>query len=183
MLNFNLTSYQQNDRNVILSRRDVAAFVSLYLSGSLDLTDVLLSGNHSRHLSGTKYFSHLQLNRGDSEVTENWNIGKPQVELPAQVIQALTNFKASPLVAESFRGMPPTLILSAEFDPTRDDGILYAERLKKAGVQVKHVHYNSFHGFVPMAVKGGPGYTVEGDEAFWEIIGYIKDATALDDTP
>ena len=48
-----------NADNDILSREDHANFVSLYLNGSTDLTDILLSGNHSQHLRGTKYMSYL----------------------------------------------------------------------------------------------------------------------------
>ncbi|MGA9702352.1 alpha/beta hydrolase fold domain-containing protein, partial [Pseudomonas sp.] len=41
---------------------------------------------------------------------------------------------AMPLLAEDFSGLPKALIAVAQFDPLRDDGILYAERLQAAGV-------------------------------------------------
>ncbi len=44
---------------------------------------------------------------------------------------------------------PPALIATAGFDPIRDQGIAYAERLKQAGVQVDYRHYPSLnHGFL-----------------------------------
>ena len=76
-------------------------------------------------------------------------------------------------------GIPQTFVLTAEFDPTRDDGMLYALRLKKAGVEVKHVNYESFHGFVPGALEGTLGYTVEGAQAFLDITEYIKEVTVV----
>lgn len=46
------------------------------------------------------------------------------------------NPEVSPLLNEDLSGLPPAVIVNAEFDPLRDDGILYAARLRKAGVQV-----------------------------------------------
>ena len=45
--------------------------------------------------------------------------------------------------------MPPAFILTAEYDPLQDDGILYAARLREAGVEVRHSDYPGvIHGFL-----------------------------------
>jgi acetyl esterase len=55
----------------------------------------------------------------------------------------------SPLEAELTSDLPPTLIITAECDPIRDGGRLYADRLEKAGVNVTHVEYSGeIHGFM-----------------------------------
>ncbi|MCU1782599.1 alpha/beta hydrolase [Pseudomonas sp. 13B_2.1_Bac1] len=41
---------------------------------------------------------------------------------------------AMPLLARDFSGLPKALVAVAQFDPLRDDGILYAERLQQSGV-------------------------------------------------
>ncbi len=46
------------------------------------------------------------------------------------------NAEVSPLLTEDLRGLPPAVIINAEFDPLRDDGILYAAKLRKNGVKV-----------------------------------------------
>jgi len=58
----------------------------------------------------------------------------------------------SPLVAEDHSGLPPALIVSAEFDPLCDDGRNYADKLAAAGVSVKFRLYKGMiHGFLRMA--------------------------------
>ena len=74
------------------------------------------------------------------------------------------DLRASPLRNPNLAGQPPTLIVTAGFDPLRDEGHAYAEKLRQAGVAVEYREYpGQIHAFVSLtkAIPQGLTATLE----------------------
>ena len=66
-------------------------------------------------------------------------------------LHQISDPRASPLLADDLQGMAPALVYTAGFDPLRDEGRAYADKMSAAGIKVIHHEFESlFHGFVGM---------------------------------
>ena len=78
-----------------------------------------------------------------------WDHYLPDVERRAEP-------DASPLRADDLAGLPPAIVLTAEYDVLRDEGDAYADRLAAAGVAVdRHRHVGQMHGFFTLLMLPG----------------------------
>lgn len=76
--------------------------------------------------------------------------------------------RISPLFEPDLSGLPPTLVISAEYDPLRDEGESYAHAIRDAGGDAELRRYNGMiHGFIQMTGLVDAAQQVQADIAAW----------------
>lgn len=82
---------------------------------------------------------------GSADMLRGWRLYLPKDFLNSD------DERISPLFTETLAGLPPALVITAEFDCLRDEGEAYARRLAAAGARVTHRRYaGAIHGFLQM---------------------------------
>jgi len=110
---------------------------------------------HGQTRSQTLFARGFFLTRHDRDWFSERFLGGAQVEE--------TDPRVSPLLAD-LSGLPPALVVTAGFDPLRDEGRRYADALREAGVPVDYREYGSLvHAFANFFPLGGASATATAD--------------------
>ncbi|XP_030600264.1 arylacetamide deacetylase [Archocentrus centrarchus] len=158
-LDLNTPSYQQNQYMPILPRTLMVRFWSEYFTSDKAFFRAMMANTHNNPESSSllKFVNwsaflpetyHRKYNYSAPAVTD----GAVGMDGPSQ---SLADPRASPLLVPdaALRSLPRAYILTCEYDVLRDDGIMYATRLRAAGVEVTHEHYDTgFHGALMFTV-------------------------------
>ncbi|XP_053728807.1 arylacetamide deacetylase [Synchiropus splendidus] len=154
-LDLNTPSYQQNQDMPILPRTLMVRFWSEYFTRDKALFRAMMANTHNNRESS----SLLKFANWSTFLPETYH-GKYSYAAPpvAQSDGKTLSFadpRASPLLVPdaALRSLPKAYILTCEYDVLRDDGIMYVTRLRAAGVDVTHEHYEGgFHGALMFTV-------------------------------
>ncbi|XP_067670437.1 arylacetamide deacetylase-like isoform X2 [Haliotis asinina] len=176
---FKTPSYIANDDAVpyFLQIKTMAQFWCNYLGiNTPTMTKAFTTDNHtSRKLKQSIYASYVdsKLLPTKYQGSDNTRFDYGDDEISNQIEKVILNPYFAPLMARDLSGVAPAFVVTAEFDVLRDDGLMYAQRMKDAGVDV--VVYNSpgsIHGFM---MRGGsmPKYA-DSDHTIDMFVKYAK---------
>lgn len=149
-LDFNTPSYQQNKDMPILPFTLMARFWSQYFTSDLSFFHAMLTNTHNgaESLALFKYINWSIFLPEPYRKDYNYSIPSVSKE---KISLRIVDPRASPLLVpdEMLYGLPKAYIITCEYDVLRDDGMMYATRLRLAGVNVTHDHYeDGFHGII-----------------------------------
>jgi len=163
------------DGTALVEPESLARWLLVYLGIDTKHVPSVMSNNHTipeaRRSSLFEHLNHDNLpnrfRRESSYIRPPSSYGDPI--LYRQLEQFLFNPDFSPIMNPSLAGMPKSLVITCEYDPLRDEGYWYMERMRNEGVDVDYLHYE--HGFHAMLNF----YTeIElGRKAFVDIANYI----------
>lgn len=160
-LDLNTPSYQQNQNMPILPRTLMVRFWSEYFTSDKTFFRAMMTNTHNSPESAAL----LKFVNWSAFLPESYrgeyNYSAPVVALSAGGAgsdgpsRSIADPRASPLLVPdaALRSLPKAYVLTCEYDVLRDDGVMYAARLRRAGVEVTHEHYASgFHGALMFTV-------------------------------
>ncbi|XP_077016913.1 arylacetamide deacetylase-like isoform X2 [Tamandua tetradactyla] len=150
-LDFASPSYQENSHFPILPKSLMVRLWSEYFTTDRSLEKAMHSNQHvpveSSHLLQFANWSSLLPERfKKGHVYKNPTYGSSEL---AKKYPGFLDVRAVPLLAEDskLRGLPPTYVMTCQYDVLRDDGLMYVTRLQNAGVQVTLNNVeDGFHG-------------------------------------
>ncbi|NXQ25558.1 AAAD deacetylase, partial [Alaudala cheleensis] len=174
-LDLDLPSYRDNAHKPLLSRSLMLRFWSEYLSPEPALREAMASNSHLPAEAGpllplVNWSLWLPPGMGRAHTYRTPAVGEPGL---ARRYPGLLDPRACPLLAGEprLRRLPPAFILTCEHDVLRDDGAMYAGRLRAAGVPVTHHHASdAFHGavtFVSWPLELALGHRLLGTVLGW----------------
>ncbi|CAF0705640.1 unnamed protein product [Brachionus calyciflorus] len=153
---FTLPSYRQNLQKRILgsiSHDNFKNFIH-YFTG-IEVDDTIFSNGHTTHYQKESKFAQY-VNK--VFLPEKFIVNQPNMTLVndtlgkySELTEILLSNKVSPLLVDDkylSRNTPEyTILITAGIDMLRDDGFIYAARLKQLGKKIDHMHFeNLFHG-------------------------------------
>ncbi|XP_072320233.1 arylacetamide deacetylase isoform X2 [Eucyclogobius newberryi] len=161
-LDLKTPSYQQNQDMPLLPRTLMVRFWSQYFTSDKKLFKEMMANTHNSPESST-LLKFVNWSAFLPERYQNqYNYSAPVVmQADGKAVhkrgqwRSIADPRASPLLVpdSALHALPKTYVLTCEFDVLRDDGVMYVTRLRTAGVDVTHQHYEGgFHGAMMFTV-------------------------------
>jgi len=176
-VDFQTPSYQSVDP--LLPRRAMAAFWTLYLTGSEDGHEQLAKNQHQMvskvRIAAGRYVRHDLIPNdlvGLYSPPERDADVKLSPNLASKIDILGGDPYLSPLLAEDLSDLPNAYVIACQYDVLRDDAILYAQRLSAAGIEVEtRIVMGAWHAIMFLSSFGG---TKKGMQMTEEMAAFIE---------
>lgn len=152
IFDLDLPSYNSNDNTAFGSKMWMANFFVhlLDIHEGAKYTKDFAENKHVSVKTRKKFEKFFDISSLPEKFKKNYQRPKEysniNTELATMMDKYLSDPYLSPLIADNLRNLPDALVLTVEHDVLRDDGFLYANRLRQYGVPVIHTHYeDTFH--------------------------------------
>ncbi|XP_052031703.1 arylacetamide deacetylase-like 4 [Apodemus sylvaticus] len=159
VINFRLPSHQQNQNVPFLTKDILMTVVCKYLDIDLSWKDALFNGTYMPPDTWKKYRKWLSSDniprrfKSKSLLPE---FSGPFNEAAYLEIKHISDAEISPLLVNDkiIAQLPEAFLVTCEYDPLRDDALLYKKRLEDQGVPVTWYHVeDGFHGCITLFDK------------------------------
>ncbi|XP_066299182.1 arylacetamide deacetylase-like [Branchiostoma lanceolatum] len=147
-IDFNTPSFVDHGHLSTLSKDLMVACWLWYLNNDQSYKESFKANQHtSDQLKKSQYSGYV-----DNEMKSKAIVRKEDIKFPEiPNIETILDPRFAPLMAgdADLKGLPPTYVLTCEYDVLKDDGVMYGKRLEKAGVKVEYDNYErGFHGLL-----------------------------------
>jgi acetyl esterase len=141
-------------------------YMALYTAQKLSAAGIILRAQFAAYPVTDHYSAHHA----------SWEENKTGYVLTAELMKWFwdnyttdesTFNDASVLRMADFSNLPPALIMTANYDPLRDEGKAYADKLQSFGVEASYKNYENVHGFLGLGKMG--------EEALETAAGFLKE--------
>ncbi|XP_066267506.1 neutral cholesterol ester hydrolase 1-like [Branchiostoma lanceolatum] len=154
-LDFQTASYRTRE-TPWLDALTPASHFNKYLTGNDSWAKTFVKNSHiSDRVKTSRFAAYVDRHLVDPSLPKMTPRDDTVIDLPEEIKDILNPYFCPLMAGDSqLAGCPNTCILVCEFDVLRDDGIMYAKRLEKAGVGVKLEHFEKgFHGILNRITK------------------------------
>ncbi|XP_046349739.2 esterase LipI-like isoform X1 [Haliotis rufescens] len=179
---FNLPSFHKFKDDPMLSKEEVVICWILYLGlkepekyyqdfATNNHTSMILKySDYARSVS-----QELLPERFQTPPMDILNKNEGNDALSNQIEAIILDATFAPLLAQNLTQVPPAYIMTADTDVLRDEGMIYAERLRRAGIRVNTYHVKqASHGFCYMYLSYSFTQLEVCHRALKEIVNYIE---------
>ncbi len=155
---FTLPSYRINLPKRVLGNIDHENFKNFihYFTG-YEVDDTIFQNGHTNSFHKEEYSKYVHVDRLPPKLRnhslEDTKLVNQTIHMASEISEILLSKEVSPLLVDDLylhKHTPHnTYLLTTEMDILRDDGFIYADRLRKVGKKIEHRHYeNLFHGIL-----------------------------------